>query len=47
VRLDDGAPDDALPLDTLGRRILGVVPGEAVQIRRLSMPPIPGGLVGS
>ena len=46
VRLDEAAADDRLPLDALGRRILGVVPGDAVQIRRLAMPPIPGGLVG-
>jgi N-methylhydantoinase B len=46
VRIDDGAPDDALPLDALGRRILGVASGDAVELRRLSMPPIPGGLVG-
>ena len=29
----------------LGRRILGVAPGDGVEIRRLSTPPIPGGLV--
>jgi N-methylhydantoinase B len=46
VRLDDAAPDGVTPLDALGRRILGVVPGDAVQIRRLAMPPLPGGLVG-
>ena len=46
VRLDDAAPAGVAPLDALGRRILGVVPGDAVQIRRLAMPPIPGGLVG-
>ncbi|HEY3190518.1 MAG TPA: hydantoinase B/oxoprolinase family protein, partial [Solirubrobacteraceae bacterium] len=34
VRLDQAASDDRLPLDALGRRILGVVPGDAVQIRR-------------
>ncbi|HEX9819890.1 MAG TPA: hydantoinase B/oxoprolinase family protein [Methylomirabilota bacterium] len=46
VRLDDAAPAGVAPLDALGRRILGVVPGDAVQTRRLAMPPIPGGLVG-
>jgi N-methylhydantoinase B len=46
VRIDAAAPEGAAPLDALGRRILGVVPGEGVQIRRLAMPPIPGGLVG-
>ncbi|HEU4369678.1 MAG TPA: hydantoinase B/oxoprolinase family protein [Methylomirabilota bacterium] len=46
VRLDEAAPAGAAPLDALGRRILGVAPGDAVQIRRLATPPIPGGLVG-
>jgi hypothetical protein len=32
-------------LDALGRRILGIEPGQDVRIRRLVMPPIPGGLV--
>jgi N-methylhydantoinase B len=44
VRVDPGAPEGQIPLDTLGRRILGVEPGESVRIRRLAMPPIPGGL---
>jgi N-methylhydantoinase B len=44
VRVDPGAPDGQVPLDTLGRRILGVSPGESVEIRRLAMPTIPGGL---
>jgi hypothetical protein len=35
-----------VPLDALGRRILGVAAGDTVEIRRLAMPPIPGGLVG-
>jgi N-methylhydantoinase B len=45
VRLDAAAPGDRAALDALGRRILGVAPGDTVQIRRLVMPPIPGGLV--
>jgi N-methylhydantoinase B len=45
VRLDESVADARVPLDALGRRILGVAPGEAVAIRRLPMPPIPGGLV--
>jgi N-methylhydantoinase B len=38
-------PEDGLRLDALGRRILGVGAGDTVEIRRLQMPPIPGGLV--
>lgn len=44
VRMDPGAPSHAVPLDALGRKILGVGPGEPVGLRRLAMPPIPGGL---
>jgi N-methylhydantoinase B len=47
VRLDEAAPADRVALDALGRRMLGVVPGDAVAIRPLAMPPIPGGLVGT
>jgi N-methylhydantoinase B len=46
VKVDAGVPDGVVPLDSLGRRILGVSPDGDVEIRRLSMPPIPGGLVG-
>jgi hypothetical protein len=46
VRIDAGAPDARVPLDALGRRMLGVAPGDAVEIRRLPMPPLPGGLAG-
>jgi N-methylhydantoinase B len=46
VRLDAAAPAGGVALDALGRRIVGVIPGDAVAIRRLAMPPIPGGLVG-
>jgi N-methylhydantoinase B len=45
VRLDEAAPADRVTLDALGRRMLGVEPGDEVQLRRLVMPPIPGGLV--
>jgi N-methylhydantoinase B len=41
---DPGVPERVVPLDALGRRILGVQPGDPVEIRRLAMPPIPGGL---
>ncbi len=44
VGLDPDVPDGAMPLDALGRRILGVQVGDGVEIRRLAMPPIPGGL---
>lgn len=43
VKLDSAAPEASVPLDTFGRRVLGVDPGDAVEIRRLAMPPIPGG----
>jgi N-methylhydantoinase B len=45
VRVEAEAPPGQVPLDALGRRILGVSPGDAVEVRRLAMPPIPGGLV--
>jgi N-methylhydantoinase B len=45
VRIDVDAPADQIALDALGRRILGVAPDDTVEIRRLTMPPIPGGLV--
>jgi len=46
IRVDPAAPDrEVVPLDAIGRRILGVQPGDTVEICRLAMPPIPGGLV--
>jgi len=45
VRVEAGAPEELVALDAFGRRILGVSPGDAVEVRHLSMPPIPGGLV--
>lgn len=45
VRIEAGAPEGQVPLDGLGRRILGVSPGDTIEVRRLAMPPIPGGLV--
>jgi N-methylhydantoinase B len=45
VRIDSAAPANRIALDALGRRILGVAPDETVEVRRLPMPPIPGGLV--
>jgi N-methylhydantoinase B len=47
VRVDDAAPAEQVALDALGRRILGVADGDGVEIRRLSTPPIPGGLVSA
>jgi N-methylhydantoinase B len=45
LRVEAGAPEGLVALDAFGRRILGVSPGDAVEVRHLSMPPIPGGLV--
>ncbi len=45
ARVAADAPEGRIPLDELGRRILGVAPGDTVEVRRLAMPPIPGGLV--
>ncbi len=45
VRIDPAAPEGRIPLDTLGRRILGVAPDDGVFVRRLATPVIPGGLV--
>jgi N-methylhydantoinase B len=44
VKLDREAGGREIALDGLGRRILGVAPGDAVEIRALPMPPVPGGL---
>jgi N-methylhydantoinase B len=44
VRLDPEASSREMPLDPLGRRILGVAPGDPVELRALAMPPVPGGL---
>jgi N-methylhydantoinase B len=45
VKVEPAAPDGRVALDALARRILGVEPDDAVEIRRLAMPTIPGGLV--
>jgi len=45
VKLDPEAQDAGIGLDSRGRRILGVEPGDSVELRRLPMPAIPGGLV--
>jgi N-methylhydantoinase B len=47
VTLDDGPAADAIGLDALGRRILGVAPGDDVEIRRLATPRVPGGLAST
>jgi N-methylhydantoinase B len=44
VRADPVAPAAKIGLDAFGRRVLGVDPGDAVEVRRLPMPPVPGGL---
>jgi N-methylhydantoinase B len=45
LRIDAGAHDGLVALDAFGRRILGISPGDTVEVRHLPMPPIPGGLV--
>ena len=45
LRVDADAHEEQVALDALGRRILGVSPGDSVEVKHLPMPPIPGGLV--
>jgi N-methylhydantoinase B len=45
LRIDTDASDGQVGLDAFGRRILGISPGDTVDVRHLPMPPIPGGLV--
>jgi N-methylhydantoinase B len=45
VRVEASAGEEQIALDALGRRILGVGPGDGVEVQRLPVPPIPGGLV--
>jgi len=45
VKLDGGTPDDQVPLDSLARRILGIEAGATIELRRLSRPSAPRGLV--
>jgi len=45
LRVEPGTHEGEIALDALGRRILGVSPGDTVEVRHLPMPPIPGGLV--
>jgi len=45
LRVDPGMHEGEIALDALGRSILGVSPGDRVEVKRLPMPPIPGGLV--
>jgi N-methylhydantoinase B len=44
VTLDSGERESRVPLDALARRILGVEAGDTVELRRLVMPSVPGGL---
>jgi N-methylhydantoinase B len=44
ITLDRAAALDAIGLDAFGRAVLGVESGETVEVRRLEMPPIPGGM---
>jgi N-methylhydantoinase B len=45
LRIDIHAHEGQVALDAFGRRILGISPGDTVDVRHLPMPPIPGGLV--
>jgi N-methylhydantoinase B len=45
LRIDAGAREGVVALDAFGRRILGISPGDTVEVKHLPMPPIPGGLV--
>jgi N-methylhydantoinase B len=45
LRIDTQAHEGQVALDAFGRRILGISPGDTVDVRHLPMPPIPGGLV--
>jgi len=45
LRVEADAHEGQVALDALGRRILGVSPGDSVEVKHLPMPPIPGGLV--
>jgi N-methylhydantoinase B len=42
-----GDAGDAIALDAFGRAVLGVGPGDAVDVRRLVVPAIPGGLAST
>ena len=46
IAIDAAGGSADIGLDELGRRILGIAPGDTVEIRRLAMPPVPGGLAG-
>ncbi|HYE91836.1 MAG TPA: hydantoinase B/oxoprolinase family protein [Terriglobales bacterium] len=41
VRIDPDTPVDRVPIDSLGRRMLGIADGAVVTLRHLSMPTIP------
>ena len=45
IRVEADAHEGQIALDALGRRILGVLLGDPVEVRHLPTPPIPGGLV--
>ena len=46
VRIVEGGPEGSLPLDAFARRVLGLVGGDEVVLRPLSMPVIPGDMTG-
>jgi N-methylhydantoinase B len=45
LRVEADAHEEQVALDAFGRRILGVSPGDSVEVKHLPTPPIPGGLV--
>jgi N-methylhydantoinase B len=44
ARADTDAPAAEIGLDAFGRRVLGIAAGDPVEVRRLPMPAVPGGL---
>lgn len=47
ITTDPAASPDAVGLDAFGRAVLGAEAGDVVEVRRLEMPPIPGGMTGA
>ena len=46
VRIDDEVAGGTCPMDTFGRRVLGVAPGESVTVKPLRTPTVAAGLAG-
>jgi hypothetical protein len=47
VRIVADATGEIVGLDAFGRAVLGVSAGDSLEVRRLVMPPIPGGMARS